>query len=101
MRHDVQGIRRTDDDVRAAMSDVFQRTGYLLDPHSAIGYLGLKAQAREGIFLATAHPAKFGEVVEPIVGRRVEKPAPLAEAIARPRHIVKIPASYDALTAVL
>ena len=104
MRHDVAGTRHTDAEVRDTIRGVYERNGYLLDPHSAIGLLGLSKVAREGqtgIFLATAHPAKFGEVVEPIIGHPVDKPAPLAEAIARPRHVVKIPASYEALTAVL
>ena len=50
-----------------------------------------------GVFLATAHPAKFREVVEPIIGRPIEKPAPLAEALARPRHIMRIDASLEAV----
>ena len=64
--------------------------------------MGQDAQeGREGIFLATAHPAKFAEIVEPIIGRPVPKPAPLAEALARPRHIVRIPATYDAVKSIL
>ena len=85
--------------------EVHRRTGYLLDPHSAIGYLGLTSgsasRSRPGVFLATAHPAKFGEIVEPIIGERVEKPAPLQQAIARPRHIVRIRADIKAVEDVL
>jgi threonine synthase len=104
MRRDVAGARFTDDDIRATVRDVHDRTGYLLDPHSAIGYMGLMRQANgraAGVFLATAHPAKFSEIVEPIVGRPVVKPPALAEALARPRHIVRIDATYDAVRAIL
>jgi len=102
MRRDVNGARFTDDDVRTTIRDVHERTGYLLDPHSAIAYRGLAdSPRRRGVFLATAHPAKFGEIVEPIIGRAVEKPAPLAEALARPRHIVRIDATYEAVRTVL
>lgn len=109
MRRDVHGTRYTDDEVRTTIREVFGRTGYLLDPHSAIGYLGLRGQVGRtrdgrhdgGVFLATAHPAKFGEIVEPIIGERVEKPPALAEAIAQPRHIVRIASTYDALQGVL
>jgi threonine synthase len=111
MRRDMIGSRHTDDEIRDAIRDVHRRTGYLLDPHSAIGYLALvhgeRARARDarhgsiGIFLATAHPAKFGEIVEPIVGQPVAKPPALEEAIGRPRHIVRIAATFDALRAVL
>ena len=52
---------------------------------------------RPGVLLATAHPARFGEIVEPIVGRRLEQPAPLADAMARPRHIVRIRADARAV----
>ena len=54
-----------------------------------------------GIFLATAHPAKFAEIVEPIIGREVEKPAPLAQALARPRHIIRIDPSLTAIKGML
>ena len=51
----------------------------------------------QGVFLATAHPAKFREVVEPAIGRRIELPRPLADALARPRRSVSMPADYAAL----
>jgi len=54
-----------------------------------------------GIFLATAHPAKFSEIVEPIIGREVEKPAPLAQALARPRHIIRIEPTLAAVMGTL
>jgi threonine synthase len=107
MRREVIGLAVTDDDIRLTIRDVSERTGYLLDPHSAIGYLGLKrhsggdGQVGVGVFLATAHPAKFSEIVEPIVGHRIEKPEPLADAIARPRHLVRIDATFDAVRDVL
>jgi len=108
MRRDVIGCRHTDDDVRATIREVYETRGYLLDPHSAIGYRGLKGYlgqagqvGRVGIFLATAHPAKFAEIVEPIIGRPVDKPAPLAEALARPRYIIRIDASLDAVRGLL
>ena len=113
MRHDVAGSRHSDDAVRAAIKRVYDERGYLLDPHSAIAYLGLKehltglrAQGsglrdQIGIFLATAHPAKFSEIVEPILGRPIDTPAPLAEALAQPRHVLKINASFDAVRRTL
>ena len=114
MRHDIAGIRYRDDDVRATIKRVYETRGSLLDPHSAIGYMGLTSylgqagragragQAGQvGIFLATAHPAKFSEIVEPIIGRRVQTPAPLAEALARPRHILRMDASLEAVAEAL
>jgi threonine synthase len=110
MRRDIFGCRFSDDDVRATIHRVFDERGYLLDPHSAIAYLGLKGREgqdnqegqdgqgrRAGIFLATAHPAKFAEIVDPIIGRAMEKPLPLAQALARPRHVIRIGPSLDAV----
>ena len=133
MRLDVHGSRHDDDDVRTTIKRVYQERGYLLDPHSAIAYLGLKrymgsargpreasessrAAARAsgggapravedvgqvGVFLATAHPAKFGEIVEPIIGRSIAMPAPLSEALSRPPQILRLQASLDAVAGAL
>jgi threonine synthase len=105
MRRDIRGTVTTDDDICATIRRVYETRGYLLDPHSAIGYQGIVApgaqdgqdrrEGQVGIFLATAHPAKFAEIVEPIIGRPIDMPPPLAEALARPRHILRIDASLD------
>jgi threonine synthase len=93
--------------VRRAIADVHRQHGYLLDPHGAIGWLALREAMATlpddvpGVFLATAHPAKFREVVEPVIGQKVELPQALQEAIARPRHSIRMPADYAALNELL
>jgi threonine synthase len=108
MRRDIVGSRHDDDEVRATIRRVYQERGYLLDPHSAIAYLGLKAHAHgaPGIFLATAHPAKFIEIVGPITGltsdeRRQITPEPLAHALAQPRRVMPLVGTLDAVKAVI
>jgi threonine synthase len=110
VRRDVTGSRHDDDEVRATIQTVYEKRGYLLDPHSAIAYLGLKGQegqegrqGREGrgIFLATAHPAKFAEVVEPLIGRTIPKPQPLLDALATKRKIREIDTTLEAVNKVL
>jgi threonine synthase len=111
MRQDIAGCHFTDDDVRATITRVYEERGYLLDPHSAIAYMGLvgrdgrerreQLEGRVGVFLATAHPAKFAEIVEPIIGRPVEKPEPLAQALGRPQHIIRIRPSLDRVKGML
>ncbi len=106
MRQDVVGSAHADDEVRATIRRVYDERGYLLDPHSAIAYLGITRSRFDlsktpGIFLATAHPAKFHDVVESVIGRPIEKPAALADALARPRHIMRIDASLDAVKELL
>ena len=111
MRRDVIGCRFSDDEVRVTIKRVYEERGYLLDPHSAIAYMGLagteggegrqRRDGKVGVFLSTAHPAKFAEIVEPIIGRAVEKPAPLAEALNGPQHIIRIRASLDRVLGML
>ena len=82
LRRDVSGRSFTDDETRACIADTARRHDYLLDPHSAVGLLGLEAELPAhpeacGVVLATAHPAKFADIVEPIIGRPVALPASL------------------------
>ena len=102
LRADIVGSAYEDAQVIDEIARVHRQHGYLLDPHSAIAWLALKdhlAGDREsqGVFLATAHPAKFREVVEPAIGQHIELPRPLADALSRPRHSVSMPADYAAL----
>jgi threonine synthase len=67
-----------------------------------VGQVGQVGQVgRVGIFLATAHPAKFREIVEPVIGRTIDTPAPLAQALAQPRHILRLPAAGGAVQEAL
>jgi threonine synthase len=107
IRHDITGAVFDDVTVKKAIADVDRRHGYLLDPHGAIGWLALKdALAKapagtNGVFLATAHPAKFREVVEPVIGRQVPLPPALQEALGRPRRSTRMNADYAELNAFL
>jgi threonine synthase len=106
MRRDIVGAAFDDARVVAEIGDVYKRHGYLLDPHGAIAWLGLQQQLDQdpdaiGVFLATAHPAKFREVVEPAIGQAVPLPDVLNEAIARPRRSVPLQASYPALVELI
>ena len=102
LRRDVEGFAYGDARVVAEITSVHRRHGYVLDPHSAIGWLALQdALTRDpearGVFLATAHPAKFREIVEPAIGRPVPLPAELSDALSRPRKSISMPAEYAAL----
>lgn len=106
VREDVAGAAFTDATVVAEIGRVYRQYGYLLDPHGAIAWLGLQqALSTEpeatGVFLATAHPAKFREVVEPAINGPVPLPATLADALARPRHSERLPVSYAALVELI
>ena len=53
------------------------------------------------VFLATAHPAKFAEIVEPVVGRTIPKPQPLVDALEQPKKILEIDATLEAVSGIL
>jgi threonine synthase len=103
LRRDLLGSAHTDEQTLEAMRDVERRTGYVLDPHSAVAYLGalrgLRTLGKKAttVFLSTAHPAKFQETVERAIGRRIDLPPALAEALRRPEHFLTIPADTRAL----
>jgi threonine synthase len=103
LRRDVSAESFDDDATRGAIRDVYQRHGYVMDPHSAVAYLGLEATlaARPdtgGVFLATAHPAKFREVVEPVIGCPVPLPERLAARLSQEPTVRRIrPAMADLL----
>jgi len=107
LRCDIVGAAFNDEAVVAEIRAVWGRHGYLLDPHGAIAWLGLRdilATGRDdapGVFLATAHPAKFREVVEPAIGEVISLPPALAEAIKRPRHSERLAVDYPALKRLL
>ncbi|MEX2233016.1 MAG: threonine synthase [Cyclobacteriaceae bacterium] len=85
---EIEGYAFTDSETAAAMQNVAKQFQYTLDPHGAIGYLGLKqyfsGHEREvnGIFLETAHPAKFQEVVEQVIHQKISLP-PTLEKFAK------------------
>lgn len=76
----ISGATYCDEQIRETLRDTYLRTGYLMDPHGSCGYRALKEQLLPGecgIFLETAHPAKFKEKVDAITGGDVEIPARL------------------------
>jgi threonine synthase len=107
LRCDIVGAAFDDATIVAEIGRVYRRYGYLLDPHAAIAWLGLQGtwsagqRRAPGVFLATAHPAKFREVVEPAIGEVIPLPPVLAEAITRPRHSERLPVDYVALKSLL
>jgi threonine synthase len=97
---DITGYSFDDDKTRNAIKAVYEQTGYTLDPHGAVAYLGLKSYLQEnratGVFLETAHPAKFKDVVDEVVGD-VEVPERLAKYMHEEKKSIEMPANYDKL----
>ena len=98
VRKDISGCRYTDGDIRATIAAVYRESGYILDPHGACGYQGLAdsiAPGETGIFLETAHPAKFKDTVEDILKMEIEIPERLQDFMKREKKSVKISACFD------
>ena len=104
IRKDISGATYTDDLIAATIKDCYARTGYLLDPHGACGYRALKEGLRSGevgFFCETAHPAKFKDTVEGIIGAPVDIPERLAAFMNGIKQSVSLPKDFASFKAYL
>src|SRR5258707_10930007 len=107
LRGVVSACSVTDEEIRARIRAGYQQFGQIWCPHTATAahaWQRLPQQAREQrrwVLVSTAHPAKFREIVEPLIGRAVPVPDTLAKLFARPTQCVEIDADLSALRAAL
>ncbi len=107
MREQLSAQSIDDATIRARIGEDFMHYGREWCPHTATAaevYSRLSAQERRDhpwVLVATAHPAKFDEVVEPIIGKSVEIPESLARLLRLPRHFVDLPPTLQAVAAAL
>ena len=95
--NDISGATYTDGQIADTMRDCLNENGYLLDPHGACGYRALQEGLQEGetgIFLETAHPAKFKDTVENITGQPLPVPEKLAAFMKGKKQSVSLPADF-------
>ena len=94
-------------ETRACIRDLWRSRGIAIDPHTAVGLLGLRRELRrrgphaQGVVLATAHPAKFAKTVEPLIGRALPVPPGIAQVMDRPLRSIPIAPELRALREVL
>ncbi len=90
----------SDDETRESMKNIYSSSGYVADPHGAIGYLGLKKYRLStnefGVFLETAHPVKFLDVVKETLSIQVKVPEQIQKVINNKKISIKI-SNYDNL----
>ena len=102
---DLAAVAVSDDDTKACIADIYQRIGYVLDPHTAVGVRAhgrcAVAAGTPSVVIATAHPAKFPEVVEEAIGREVPLPPGIASVMSAEEHMDEIGADLAALAAAL
>lgn len=98
IRKDITGFWYKDEAIAQTLKDTFDKTNYLLDPHGACGYQALVdglAKDENGIFLETAHPAKFKETVEQIIGKAIDIPLPLQAFMKGEKKSVELKNDYN------
>ena len=94
----ISGYRYTDEQIAEAIRRCYAETGYLLDPHGACGYQALEATLRPGetgVFLETAHPAKFKGTVDQILGADIEIPAKLRAFMAGQKQSIELSQDFE------
>lgn len=104
-KKDFSSYTYTDEETLAAMKTIYNTDGYIAEPHGAVGYLGLKKELENypnalGIFLETAHPIKFLDVVEPALNVTLPIPTQIESVLNKEKVSTKIK-TYDELKAFL
>ncbi|CAG5074866.1 Threonine synthase [Dyadobacter sp. CECT 9623] len=96
-----------DEQTREAMRQVYENSDYVMCPHTAVAYLGLKEYSEKiggdftGVFLSTAHPAKFIDLVEETLGEKIEIPARLESLLHIEKVSIKMKADFSAFKELL
>ena len=90
----------SDNETKEILKSIYKNSGYIADPHGAVGYLGLKkhnlSKDEYGVFLETAHPVKFLDVVEDTLNIKVDIPKQIKKVIDKEKVSIKI-SSYEDL----
>ena len=105
LSENLSGYSFTDDETREAMKSLYERHNYIADPHGAVGYLALKEYLKEhpnklGIFLETAHPVKFLDVIPKKLVARIEMPESIKQILQKKKKAETI-STYSQLKSKL
>lgn len=106
IKKDISSYSISDEETVETIKEVFSSYNYLPDPHGAVAYSSLKKYLNKhpeakGIFLETAHPVKFRNVVEPITGKPVELPSSVAHLQKEKKQAISIESNYEELRGFL
>ena len=101
MCEEIKGYSCSDEQILAAIKEIYDETGYVSDPHSAVGYLATKCYDKPGFWLSTAHAAKFREIIQQALGLTPALPEGLADAMGKAKVFTNIAASDEDLRSFL
>ena len=98
-RANVSAYSVSDDEILRTIKEVYDESGYIICPHTACGERVRRDAVNAGnsVVVSTAHPAKFNEIVEPLIGSAVPIPESLYEIMQRPSKAKRISADYHNL----
>lgn len=101
LKKNLSGYSFSDEDTKIALAEIYNKFGYIADPHGAVGYLGCKNYLKEKpnahcVFLETAHPTKFLDVVEDTLDVKLPLPEQIQAVISKDKKSIKID-SYNEL----
>ncbi len=96
----------SDEETRNTIADVYTKTGYMLDPHGAVGFLSLQrylatSPDAKGYFLETAHPVKFYDVIEPVINQKIPIPESIAVLLEKEKKTIRMKPEDTALKSLL
>ena len=101
----ISGHRYMDEEIASTMRAVYKETGYILDPHGACGYQGLLdsdlSETETGLFLETAHPAKFKGTVDKILEADIEIPAKLKAFMEGTKQSIELAKDFEGFKSFL
>ena len=98
---EMKGYSCSDQQIKDAVSEIYNNYGYISDPHSAVGYLATKHYDNVGFWLSTAHAAKFCEITQQAMNVVPELPSGLALAMGKHRVFTKVSSESDELKEIL
>ncbi len=105
LKQKLAAYRYSDEQIKECLARVYKDLGYLLDPHGACAYRALEEgleDEEQGLFLETAHPAKFIDTVEQIIGKgELNLPPALQVFMQREKKSILMPANFDSLKNIL
>ena len=95
LKKNITGYSFNDNETLKCIKNIHKKNNYILDPHGAIGYLGLKKYLKTntnqiGVFLETAHPSKFSEIVEKVINKKVDVPKKLTKTLNGQKKSIQI-----------
>jgi threonine synthase len=93
--NDFSSYTYSDEATKEAMKSIYNHNGYIAEPHGAVGYLGLKKELEKspnaiGVFLETAHPIKFLDIVEPVLKVSLPIPTQIESVLGKEKKSIKI-----------